>query len=42
MCVTVMVCEFKCVCVCVYPGKVKSLLCLLPVSLETDCKKASL
>lgn len=28
--------------VCVYPGKVTSLLCLLPVSLETDCTKVSL
>lgn len=30
-----------CPCLCVYPGKVTSLLCLLPVSLETDCQKVS-
>lgn len=30
------------VCLCVYPGKVTSLLCLLPVSLETDCMRVSL
>lgn len=30
------------VCVSIYSGKVQSLFCLLPVSLETDCKKASL
>lgn len=38
----VSMCRRVCVCVCVYPGKVTLLLCLLPVSLETDCKKVSL
>lgn len=31
-----------CLYLCVYPGEVTSLIRLLPVSLETDCKKVSL